>query len=176
MQKETIRHAITNLIAESDRIQMADQNFRTELSTWMRPSSSKSHDGIPIYAHGMDEHFDFTTPLFALIMRNINMGNSVAEHSRKLLENFPAIVVLSTQTDTDVDWLATGQALERVLLRGQAVGLSASFLNQPIQIPELRNQLSKLLDCKGYPQIILRLGFGVETKPTPRRSVDEVVY
>ncbi|MEA5572198.1 Acg family FMN-binding oxidoreductase [Calothrix sp. UHCC 0171] len=171
----TVRRTITDLVAEADHLQMADANYRSELATWMRPSNSKSHDGIPVYAHGIDEYFDFTTPLFALVLRNINMGDSVAEHSRKLLENSPAIIVLATETDTPSDWLAIGQALERVLLRGQVVGLSTSFLNQPIQVPELRSQLSQLLDCCAYPQIILRLGFGVEVKPTPRRSVDEVM-
>jgi hypothetical protein len=169
------RADITKLIAQGDHLQMADPNFRNELATWVRPSTSKSHDGLPIFTHSIDEHFEFATPLFALVLRTLDMGHSVAERSRKLLECSPAIVILSTKFDRPADWLTVGQALERVLLRAQAVKLFASFLNQPIQVPELRNQLSKLLGDKSYPQIILRLGFGLEAKPTPRRAVDEVV-
>lgn len=175
VKSDITRASITELIAKADHLQMADANFRNELATWVRPSTSKSHDGLPIYAHGIDEHFEFATPLFALVLRTLNMGNSVAERSRKLLECSPAIVVLTTESDKAADWLVVGQALERVLLRVQAVKLFASFLNQPIQVPEFRSQLSNLLGDKGYPQIMLRLGFGLEAKPTPRRTVDEVV-
>lgn len=172
---DILRASVTELIAQGDHLQMADPNFRNELATWVRPSTSKSHDGLPIYTHGIDEHFEFATPLFALVLRTLDMGYSVAERSRKLLECSPAIVILTTDFDKPADWLAAGQALERVLLRAQVVKLFASFLNQPVQVPELRSQLSKLLGDNGYPQIMLRLGFGLETKPTPRRTVDEVV-
>jgi hypothetical protein len=175
VKSDIARSNVVELVAEGDHLQMADPNFRNELATWIHPSTSKSHDGIPIYTHGIDEHFEFATPLFALVLRTLDMGHSVAERSRKLLESSPAIVILSTEFDKPTDWLTLGQALQRVLLRAQAVKLFASFLNQPIQVPELRSQLSKLLGDKGYPQIILRLGFGLEAKPTPRRPVDEVV-
>jgi hypothetical protein len=169
------RSTVAELVAQGDRLQMANADFRNELAAWIRSSSSKSHDGIPVYGHGIDEHLDFTAPLFALVLRTIDMGPSIAERSRKLLENSPAIVIFGTKYDQPGDWLTVGQALERVLLRAQVVGLSASFLNQPVQVSELRNQLSQLFDYKFYPQIILRLGFGIEVKPTQRRSVDEVV-
>ncbi|MBF2064845.1 MAG: nitroreductase [Calothrix sp. C42_A2020_038] len=169
------RSNVAELVAQGDHLQMADPNFRNELAAWIRPSTSKSQDGLPIYTHGIDEHFEFATPLFAFVLRTLDMGNSVAERSRKLLECSPVIVVLNTKFDTSANWLAVGQALQRVLLRAQTVKLFASFLNQPIQIPQLRSQLSKLLGDKGYPQIMLRLGFGQEAKPTPRRTVDEVM-
>jgi hypothetical protein len=28
---------------------------------------------------------------------------------------------------------------------------------------------------KGYPQLLLRLGYGEEVKPTPRRPIEEVI-
>lgn len=49
------------------------------------------------------------------------------------------------------------------------------LLNQPIEVPTLRSQLSKLIYALSYPQILLRLGFGSEVKPTARRGVDEVL-
>ena len=175
VKSDIARANIAELVAQGDHLQMADANFRNELATWVRPSTSKSHDGLPIYTHGIDEHWEFATPLFALVLRTLDMGQSVAERSRKLLQSSPAIVVLSTKFDKPADWLAAGQALQRVLLRSQVIKLFASFLNQPVQVPELRSQLSKLLGDKGYPQVVLRLGFGLEAKPTPRRTVDEVI-
>jgi hypothetical protein len=118
IRKITTRHAIADLIARGDRLQMSSSDFRKELATWMHSSNSQSRDGIPVYAHGMDEHLDFVTPLFAFAFRNVDMGVLLAERSYKLLENSPAIAILTTPTDTPADWLATGQALEKILLRG----------------------------------------------------------
>ena len=69
----------------------------------------------------------------------------------------------------------TGQALARVLLRAAADGVSVSFLNQAVEIPELRLKLRTLLGTGGSPQLVLRMGYGPETKPTPRRSVKDVL-
>jgi hypothetical protein len=170
------RQAVANLVVRGDHLQMANPNFRRELADWIHPSHHQSHDGIPGYAQGIDEHFDFATPIFALVLRTFDLGDSIAERSRKLIAQSPAIVMLGTNDDTPTDWLAAGQALERILLRGQTIGLSASFLNQPIQISSLRLELSKLPNELGYPQILLRLGFGKEVKPTPRRSIDEILF
>ena len=175
VKKSTMRHQISELVVQAEHLLMSDPNYRNELAHWIHPGNSITHDGIPGYAQGINEHFDFVTPLFALVLRTFDLGNSAAERSRKLVENSPAIVVLSTDNDTPADWLAAGQALERLLLRAQALGLHSSFLNQPIQVPQLRNELQKILSKPGFPQIILRLGFGKEVKPTSRRVVDEVL-
>ncbi|URD49182.1 nitroreductase [Chroococcidiopsis sp. CCNUC1] len=169
------RQAIAELVVRGDRWQMANPDFRRELAAWIHPGSSSSHDGIPGYAYGVNQYLDFATPIFAWAMRTLDLGDAMAHHNRQLTIQSPAILVLGTEQDTPRDWLAAGQALERVLLRSQAVGLSASFLNQPIEVPTLRSQLSKLIYASGYPQILLRLGFGSEVKPTARRGIDEVL-
>lgn len=166
--RETAQNAVAELVMQGDRHLMADQNFRRELAAWIHPGSSHNHDGIPGYAYGASKYLDFATPLFALVMRTFDLGNSIANRSHQLIAQSPALLLLGTQGDTLEDWLVAGQALERVLLRSQAVGLSASFLNQPIEIPQLRSQLANLLHEKGFPQILLRLGFGSEVKPTAR--------
>lgn len=51
----------------------------------------------------------------------------------------------------------------------------ASFLNQPIEVPELRTKLKAVAGHAGFPQAVLRLGFGENVKPTPRRELEEVL-
>jgi Putative TM nitroreductase len=171
----TKRQLIGDLVVQADHLQMENPDFRRELATWMRKGDSSSHDGIPSYAFGVSQYLDFATPIFALVMRTFNLGNTIAERSRQLVTQSPVIIVLGTSSDTSADWLKVGQALERILLRAETVGLSASFLNQAIQVPSVRNQISKMTEISGFPQIILRMGFGSQVKPTPRRAVDEVV-
>jgi len=53
--------------------------------------------------------------------------------------------------------------------------VSVSFLNQPIEVRELRPQVVDILGRKGYPQLVLRMGYGPVVNPTPRRPVREVL-
>ena len=75
---------------------------------------------------------------------------------------------------TDLLTVAAGQALASVLLHARTQDIWGSFLNQPIEDPDLRSQLTQLLGIEGVPQCLLRIGFGTEVKPTPRRELDDL--
>jgi hypothetical protein len=103
------------------------------------------------------------------------MGKGQAARDRQLATGSPILAVLGTETDTPEDWLSSGQALERVLLRARNGDVWSSFLNQAIEVPDLRTQLRDLLGRKGFPQVLLRMGYGQDVKPTPRRTPGEVL-
>jgi hypothetical protein len=44
-----------------------------------------------------------------------------------------------------------------------------------VEVPELRGRVRALLGREGAPQLVLRLGYGKPTRPTPRRRLDEVL-
>src|SRR6266581_2187905 len=67
------------------------------------------------------------------------------------------------------------QAVQEVLLRARAEEIWASFVNQPIEVPSLRTALREILGRRDFPKIVLRMGYGPEVAPTPRRSVSEVL-
>jgi hypothetical protein len=86
------------------------------------------------------------------------------------------IATIQTQGDSVREWLAAGQSLARVLLRARADGVWASFLNQPIEVDDLRPRLREVLDTTGYPQLVLRFGYSTQdVRPTPRRPVVDVI-
>lgn len=85
------------------------------------------------------------------------------------------LAVISTFADSWFDWLAAGQTLEKMLLSARAEEVWASFFNQPIEIPVLRTELRGILEWKDFPQMVLRMGYGPEVPPTPRRRVEEVL-
>ena len=60
-----------------------------------------------------------------------------------------------------------GEALQRVLLRATAAGLFASYFAQPIETPRLRRRLAEAIGEPGAPQVMFRLGYGLE--PCARR-------
>jgi hypothetical protein len=110
-----------------------------------------------------------------LVVRTFNMGEGQAAKDRELATGSPTLAVLGTDDDTPRDWVHAGQALARVLLQARVEDVWASFLNQTIEVPDLRKRLRSELGIKGFPQACLRLGYGEDIKPTPRRAVQEVL-
>ncbi|MBI4501119.1 MAG: nitroreductase [Gemmatimonadetes bacterium] len=166
------RSAAAELTAEADQLQMADRRFRQELADWMHPNRTASRDGMPGYALGLGDIMSAAAPL---AVRTFDMGDGQAARSKDLIANSPLLAVLGTEGDSVKDWLAAGQALEHVLLRAQMENVSASFLNQAIEVADLRPRLAAIAGRKDYPQILLRMGYGKGVRATPRREVAEIL-
>ena len=130
IEDEDAKHAIAELIAEGERIQLADKRFRRELASWIHPNRTKSRDGIPGYAFGFGDLMSLAGP-FAI--RTFDTGKGQAAKDRELAEGSPVLATLSTEVDVPYEWLKTGQALARILLRARAEAVWASFLNQPMR-------------------------------------------
>lgn len=175
IENESCRQRTAQLVWAGDRAQMSSPSFRRELASWIHSGRCATRDGIPGYACGVNQLLDFATPAWAFAMRTFDLGEGIAAHDIKLVEGSPVLAVLTTETDTPAAWLSAGQALARVLLLACANGVSASFLNQPLESEALRPAFRAELALPGFPQCVLRLGYGPETKPTPRRDVREVL-
>ena len=166
------RNAIAELVCQGDRVQASDKAFRAELAGWVHSNHSNRRDGLPGYTHGTG---DFASNFESFAIRSFDWGDGQAARDQKLVEASPVIAVLGTKTDTPTDWVACGQALEKMLLRAAAWSIDASFMNQPIEVPDLRNKLAMQVEAEGFPQILLRLGFGREVRPAPRRPTSEMI-
>jgi hypothetical protein len=172
LRAEPDRGRVAALISEADRMQFADPHFRRELASWIHPS--RRDDGMPAFSQGMAPLVDAATPIAAMVIRTFDVGHGVAAAHEQLARGSPMLAVLATRTDDQEAWLATGQALERLLLVATDAGLCASYLNQPIEVPGLRARLAQDLATARYPQLILRIGRGPDTPPSPRRPLADV--
>lgn len=167
------REKIAELVAEGDRRQFEDSAFRNELADWIRPRKSDSHDGLSGISFGMP---DPLSGLGSLVIRTFDLGGTAANgDARKIREGSPALAVIATQGDTPADWVAAGRALTRVLVRLSSEGWTASYLNQPIEVPALRPQLRDALGIDAHPQLLLRIGQADLPPPAARRPVSEVL-
>jgi nitroreductase len=173
-KEEQIKKAIAVLVAEGDRIQLSDKRFRRELASWVHPNRSQSRDGIPGYAFGFNEIISLVGP-FAI--RTFDTSKGQAAKDRQLATGCPILLILGAKTDEPLEWLNTGLVLGKILLLARSENIWTSFLNQTIEVPQLRHRLGEMLNRKekGYPQLLLRLGYGEEVKPTPRRPIEEVI-
>jgi hypothetical protein len=169
---ENRRNALADLVAEGDRSQMSNKSFRRELAAWIRSNRSSTRDGIPGYGFGFTDLISVGGPF---VIRTFDLGGFQAARDRELADGSPVLALISTEADTVRDWMAAGQALARMLLRARADNVWVSFLNQPIEVESLRPRVREALNTTGYPQLILRLGYGPDVRPTPRRPVSEVL-
>lgn len=166
------RNAIADLIAEGDREQWASKRFRLELAAWLHPNDGVARDGIPNSAQNAGDLLSVAGPV---VIRTFDLGEGQAAKDRDIAVYSPGLVVLGTEADEPWAWISAGQALARVLLRARAAEVWSSYLNQPIETPGLRSKVTELIGRTGHPQIILRLGYGPNVNPTPRRTIEEVL-
>ncbi len=165
---------VAHLVAECDRIQLADKRFRRELAAWVHPNRSAQRDGIPGYAFGVD---DLPSEFGAFVIRTFDIGMGKAAQDEQLAEGSPLLLLLETQEDNPKAWLEVGQALSEVLLKATSMDLAGSYLNQPIEQEDYRSHLASLLGLSGHPQLLLLIGYPRKKVliSTPRRAVAETI-
>ena len=170
--EESLRGTVAELVAEGDRRQWSSARFRAELAGWSRGNAGEEVDGMPGYALGL------SAPASLLQRLWVRLHGPAPEEERRdrhYALRAPGLMVLSTLGDAPSDWFAAGRAMQRVLLRATAEGLSASYFSQAIEVAEVRARLRDALAERAAPQLLFRLGFGARVRPTPRRPVQAVL-
>jgi nitroreductase len=152
---------VIGLLHDADLAEHADPARVAERQAWI--GGPHRSDGIPVAALG-------PLPTQARAAHR-DLGHAVGgvrDHAE--FEIAPMIGVISTSHDRPADWVRAGQALERLLLDATAAGVSASFINQPLEHDDLRFLVRSPLTGVGHSQMVLRLGYGDEVPATPRRA------
>jgi hypothetical protein len=97
------------------------------------------------------------------------------------VEPGPTLAVLMSRGDTQLDWLKVGQSLLTVALAIQTEKAALGYVDQPVEIPKIRDELAAELRpisaAYRVPQLVLRLGYPADTMPpaSPRRPVQDVL-
>jgi nitroreductase len=167
------REATAALVAEADREQMGSRSFRRELAAWVHGNHSLRWDGMRGYGFG---YADLKAAVGPLVLRTFDLGAGQAARDREIALGSPVLAVLGTDGDTPADWLTAGEALQHLLLVATDAGVSASYLDQAVEVPALRERLAEVTGRGGAPQLVLRLGYGrTSVRPSPRRPVADVL-
>lgn len=161
------REWILSMVRSAEVRWRTDPRYRDELVAWTSLTPGR-RDGIPRDVIGPWDVME-TLPLR-------DFGFAAPEEPRRVarFEPDPTLVILSTPGDDREQWLRAGQALERLLLTATLRGLSSTPMSQPLEIPEFREQLTDPRD-EGYPQVILRLGYGRASACSPRRPLEDML-
>lgn len=87
----------------------------------------------------------------------------------------PAVVLLTTEGDSDNEWVIAGRALSALLLTATGKQVLAQPMGQVVDVPAARWALRDLLGTMGAPQMLVRLGYGTSAITSPRRPVADVI-
>lgn len=156
--------ALEGMVHRAHRIQMGDARFRAELRQWTgrRPGDT---EGVPVAAAGPRPE-----PQDQWVLRDFSGGQAPARVPGKDFEYEPLLVVVCSYFPGRLADVQAGQALQRMLLTATSLGLAASLVSQVVEVEQTREELRGLLDSGLRPHVLVRLGYGSPTPPTPRRS------
>ncbi len=165
------RNQFAHMTMAADRAQSDDPDFRRELAAWLRRGGD-ANDGMPARSMGLSRFEAYLAPF---VIRTFDTGGGRAARDRELIDASPLLAVISTPGDLRRDWVSAGRALQRVALTATAAGYTLSYMNQCIEVPECRTELTLLLQTDGHPQLALRIGRAAALPASPRRPVADVL-
>jgi nitroreductase len=166
IEEDPRRERLAELQARADERQMDDPAYRRELGHW-----------VGIGALGASW---LAARIGQVAITLLDIGEREGEKNSRLVERAPVVAVLTTDEDTVAARVRAGQAFERLMLAATLEGVAVHPMSQILERPELKADLSSLLDLGGQiPQHLFRLGFvdrdGNEGGHTPRWPLSTVL-
>ena len=157
---------VRRLAADAELYLLANPAYRAEVARWV--GGARDSDGVPDRALGP------TSPEGGQPVRRFVPGHPQPVRYERFEEN-PQLAVLSVRAGGARNWLAAGQALQRVWLTATSRGISCCPLTQPLETADawlVRDPRSGT----EQPQMILRIGYGPPIPAgAPRRAVSDVI-
>jgi hypothetical protein len=151
-------------------LRLYDSAFHTEIGWWT--GQFRASDGIP-----------YSSLVSAAEGDRVDVGRHFpathgGERRIEIPEDHAKIVLLSTDTDSHADALASGEALSAALLECTMAGLATCTLTHITEVRTTRELIAALMGYDSQPQVLIRVGVvpGIKNLPpvTPRRPLDDV--
>ena len=170
------REDILALVVAGNSAQLDDRAYTRELKSWLRFNSraaAATRDGLFSAASGNPTLPSWLGPIMYDLAVNKDGEN------RKVIEQVRSssgLIVLVAPSNDKAGWVAAGRACQRLALQATADGLKYAFVNQAVEVPEVRRELQSLLGLGGRrPNLVLRFGHGPDMPRSLRRDVASVM-
>jgi nitroreductase len=166
------RSAVATILSDAEATEAADPAYAEELAAWLRAGGSV--EGLPteaVAAWPAGKVSDVPLRDFTGHARHPVPGGT-DEPPRVERDS---LLLLGTDCDDPADWVQTGRALGYLLLRVTVGGATGQPLGPAIDLPAARTRLRHELGLVGYPQFLLRVGFGADQPHSRRRPPGALV-
>lgn len=170
------RDQILDLILAGNSAQLDDPAFVRELKSWLRfneRAAAASRDGLFSAVTGNPRLPSWIGPMmFELFITKEGENARLAEQVR----SSSGLVAFIAPSDNSAGWVAAGRAYQQFALQATVDGVKHAFVNQAVEVPEVRRELRSLLGAgERRPSLLLRFGFGPPMPRSLRRSVHDVL-
>ena len=163
------------LVAEGNGAQLRDPAFVDELKAWIRfgeAEAIRTGDGLFARCSGNPALPRWLgSPLLDLFLTAEGENDKYARQVR----SSAGIAVFASKRTHPQQWMEVGRAFERFALQATAMGVRTAHLNQPVEVPALRQQLAAWLGIGGWrPHLVVRFGRGPAMPRSLRRAIDAI--
>lgn len=166
---------VVEYVNQGNLSQYADRAFVDELIQWLRFNKKEvlaSQDGLYAPCSGNPQVPRWLGKMFVAGTK----PQQQADADVKKLRSSPGAVVVASESDDKAAWVRTGQVYERLALTMTALNIKSAFLNQPIEVADLRSQFQNAIGlAKSLPQLLVRFGYADPMPRSLRRPVEQVI-
>jgi hypothetical protein len=167
---------VSDYVVEGNSVQMREKAFMDELKHWIRFNDSDAVatlDGLSARASGNSEWPAWVARLLLPLVLTESAEN---EKYRNQIQSSAGIAVFVADRSDQAHWVEVGRACQRFALQATALGLKQAFVNQPVEVPQVRKQLASFLGIGDrLPDLVVRFGFGPELPKSLRRPVEQLM-
>lgn len=168
---DDMRERLARASRVTDSLRLYDTAYHNELHWWTAPFEAT--EGIPYSALVSTAESDRVD-----VGRAFPMTHN-RERRTEVPEDESTILVLSTDEDTRLDALVSGEALSALLLQCTVANLATCPVTHVTELKVTREMIAGLLEEPRRPQVLVRVGVApAAAEPptlTPRRPLDEVL-
>lgn len=167
---------VAEFVAQGNTVQLRDPRWRKELIAWIRFNEREARrtlDGLWSRTSGNPE---MPRALGELLLRVVLTPRAQNRKDVPWTKNSAGVVVFVSDVDDAPHWIEAGRCYERFALQATVLGLRNAFINQPVEVATLRNQLATWLGVGSRrPDLLVRFGYGPEMPKSFRRPVTDVL-
>ena len=166
---------LVDYVNQGSLSQYANPAFVAELIEWLRfnkKDALAAMDGLYSACSGNPEVPAWLGRMFVAGTK----PQQQADLDVRNLRSSSAAVVIASNAEDKSTWVRTGQVYERLALQTTVLGIQSAFMNQPIEVNELRSQFQRAAGLgAAQPQLLVRLGYADRLPRSLRRPVENVL-
>ena len=168
--------ALLEQVVAGNTVQMNDPGFVRELKAWLRFNEAEAlaaRDGLFSAVSGNPTLPSWLSGLvFRFAFRTAGENDRYAAQIR----SSAGIAVFVGEQDDKAHWVKVGRACQRFALQATALGIRHAFINQPVEVPQIRAGFADWLGLSGQrPDLVLRFGYAPAMPKSLRRPVEAVL-
>jgi hypothetical protein len=170
------REKVLEHVLMGNSAQLDDSAFVAELLAWIRfdPAHAlAAADGLyapcsgnPVLPEWLGRRF------FSLVFRKKSEND---KYATQLRSSSGVAVFVGDRADRE-HWIRVGRSFERFALRATALGLRHAHINQPVEVPAVRQEFARWLGIGDTrPDLVVRFGHAPALPMSLRRPVQAVL-